>query len=262
MTLHQSKKMASSSAKPTIILLPGGWHSPAVYDQLITLLSPHGYKCIALPLQAVTQEPAVKSLEPDITALRAAVEKEINENNDVMVMCHSFSGMVVSCGLSGLGKTEQIKQGKIAGVIRLAFISSFFPTIHPYLPTAFGDQIPDYYAPKGDIFVVFPDRAVDVFYNDIPQDEAAKWASQLRGLSCAIDFSSLKSEAWKEIPCSYLLCEEDNAVSVKVQETIIQDCLDSGVVIEVTRLKSGHSPFLSKPGEVASWLRRAAGEQG
>jgi hypothetical protein len=36
---------------------------------------------------------------------------------------------------------------------------------------------------------------------------------------------------------------------------------DMGGKIEVTRIKSGHSPFLSKLEETVEWIRRVAGEK-
>lgn len=45
-----------------------------------------------------------------------------------------------------------------------------------------------------------------------------------------------------------------------VQEAMVQACQDAGADMEVQRVKSGHSPFLSKPDEVVHFLRKAAGE--
>jgi hypothetical protein len=41
---------------------------------------------------------------------------------------------------------------------------------------------------------------------------------------------------------------------------MIEAVREAGGEIEVTRLKSGHSPFLSKIEETVGWVRRVAGE--
>jgi hypothetical protein len=42
---------------------------------------------------------------------------------------------------------------------------------------------------------------------------------------------------------------------------MIQVAKAAGADIDVTRIKSSHSPFLSKIDETAQWVRRIAGEK-
>jgi hypothetical protein len=69
------------------------------------------------------------------------------------------------------------------------------------------------------------------------------------------------ADSWKSIPSSYLLCEDDLAVPPSGQEGIIQNARDLGGDVEVTRIKTGHCPFLSMPEETARWVRGVAGEK-
>ena len=62
----------------------------------------------------------------------------------------------------------------------------------------------------------------------------------------------LTAAAWRELPSSYLLCEQDQALPVPAQEAM------SARTSIVERLASGHSPFYSHPGEVAAFIARAA----
>ena len=66
--------------------------------------------------------------------------------------------------------------------------------------------------------------------------------------------------AWKAIPVAYLLCEKDNAIPFAFQKQMCDDARKAGGVVETEICSAGHSPFLSQPDVVASWLRRAAGE--
>lgn len=100
-----------------------------------------------------------------------------------------------------------------------------------------------------------------IFYNDLSDDEQAYWFSQLQTHSLATIESPTLGASWKIIPTSYLLCEQDRAVPPQIQEIMINAAKEKGASIEVTRLDSGHSPFLSKPVETAEWIRGVAGEK-
>lgn len=73
--------------------------------------------------------------------------------------------------------------------------------------------------------------------------------------------SKLTVAPWKTIPCTYILCENDKAIPLAVQEGMIamaqQMAPESFDVIE--RCSAGHSPFLSQPKWLASKLVKAAG---
>ncbi|KAE8449320.1 hypothetical protein EG329_008221 [Mollisiaceae sp. DMI_Dod_QoI] len=251
--------MTDNSTKPTLIL-PGAWHPPSVFAPLISKLNTHGYtKCHALPLQATEQSEAVPSLQKDLDALHQIVSKCIDEGEDVMVVAHSWSGLIAGGGLDGLGKKEREKEGKKNGVVRIAYLCAFCPVENVSLIQAFGGEEPEFYDVQKPWVKV--KGAENLFYNDLAPDQPSYWASQLLPHSYATKFQGTKSVAWKKIPSSYLICEDDNAISPFVQEAMVKQCQDEGAEMDVERIKSGHSPFLSKVNETADFLRRAAGEK-
>lgn len=84
--------------------------------------------------------------------------------------------------------------------------------------------------------------------------------------------------SWKEIPSSYLLCENDRAIPSAGQEDMVNRAKNAGAEVEVTRIKvsnrreivssymlmnaqAGHSPFLSQPDETVKWIRGVCGEK-
>jgi len=67
--------------------------------------------------------------------------------------------------------------------------------------------------------------------------------------------------SWKTIPSSYLLCEQDRAIPAEAQEAMVDAARELGAIVEIVRLDSGHSPFLSKPKETVEWIRGVAGEK-
>jgi hypothetical protein len=96
----------------------------------------------------VIQKPAVKDLQPDIDALRSAVLKKADAGNDVMVVGHSWSCIVVCGGLEGLSKEERKKEGKEGAVVKLAFLTGFVPPENVSLIQAFRGSPPEWYDVK------------------------------------------------------------------------------------------------------------------
>ena len=66
--------------------------------------------------------------------------------------------------------------------------------------------------------------------------------------------------AYLELPASYLLCEDDQATPFPVQQVMVDRAQRKGGVFKTEKIKAGHSPWLSKPDEVAAFIRRASAE--
>lgn len=64
--------------------------------------------------------------------------------------------------------------------------------------------------------------------------------------------------AWKDFQTVYVICEDDHTIIPESQELMISLAREKGARIEVERLHSSHSPFLSVPQETAELIRRAA----
>jgi hypothetical protein len=64
--------------------------------------------------------------------------------------------------------------------------------------------------------------------------------------------------AYREIPSTYIVCENDQALTVNFQERMIAQ---GEGAFTVERCEEGHSPFMSNPGFIVDCIRRAAGEK-
>jgi pimeloyl-ACP methyl ester carboxylesterase len=95
-------------------------------------------------------------------------------------------------------------------------------------------------------------------YHDLPLQEAQGWISKLRPQSLATFEDKTRSAAWRKIPTSYLVCEDDRAIPMEGQEAMIARIKEEGGDIEVERLFVSHSPYVAKPEETAAFLERAA----
>ena len=98
------------------------------------------------------------------------------------------------------------------------------------------------------------------FYNDLSPTTAAFWVSRLRNQSLASFVSKTDYVPWQlAIPLVYLVCTNDNAFSVNMQDTMLDRAGRERFII--ARCDTGHSPFLSRPEVVVEVIRKAAGER-
>lgn len=116
-------KMAT---KPTIILIPGIWEGPKVYSEVSSSLSALSYptKSISLPSTGTTSDSKI-SMHDDIASIRSDIAPLIeNENQDLILVCHSAAGYLGSGAIEGLGWKQRQANGLKGGVKRLVFVAA------------------------------------------------------------------------------------------------------------------------------------------
>ena len=78
------------------------------------------------------------------------------------------------------------------------------------------------------------------FYN-LPDDEAKMWKDTIIPQSYEVQKTILTREAWKYVPSTYLVCENDQAAPAKFQEGFAEMSRST-----IVRCSAGHSPMLSQ----------------
>lgn len=110
-------------SKPVFVLVPGAWHTLAIYDDVLVRLRSAGYEAIGLPLPSVGADPPHKNFNGDVKHIRECLVRLVEgEDKDVVLVMHSYAGMPGAEAPKGLGKSERIAVGLAGGVIRLVFI--------------------------------------------------------------------------------------------------------------------------------------------
>lgn len=59
------------------------------------------------------------------------------------------------------------------------------------------------------VFTVTPEDAKRVFYNDLPPEQADKWAAELQPQSAGVYTSVQSYAAWRHIPSTYVIGKQD-----------------------------------------------------
>ncbi|KIX96210.1 uncharacterized protein Z520_07988 [Fonsecaea multimorphosa CBS 102226] len=255
-------------AKPTLLFVPGAWHSPSHYEALMKVLEKHGYQCEAVSLPSVDpKDPPNTDCNTDVSAISDAIRNVLASGNNVVLITHSYSGIPGhSAAYSFIGQNEDGPR-----LTSIAMMCSFLYPPQTALMAPTGGQ-------PHPIHVVSADgNLVDVggpgpeilFYNDVPAVEAARCAAMIKSHSWRSKTlpPSAEGAGWWEIPTSYLICEKDNAIPADLQRKMVADANEalsqrgSTLKIREETVDSGHSPFLSVTEQTADFIRRSAGEQ-
>ena len=114
----------ASETKPTVLIVPGGWHVPIHYDPLTKILSSHGFPAVALLLP--TAGASDKDLYDDIAYISSQFQELVEEGGkEVIVVVHSYGGIPGPSAARPFVRKERAQQGKEGGVIGVLYISSW-----------------------------------------------------------------------------------------------------------------------------------------
>lgn len=114
----------ASETKPTVLIIPGGWHVPLHYDPLTKILSSHGFPAVTLLLPTAGQPD--KDLYDDIAYISSQLDDLVEEGGkEVIVIVHSYGGTPGPSAARPFVKKERAQQGKKGGVVGMFYISSW-----------------------------------------------------------------------------------------------------------------------------------------
>ena len=83
------------------------------------------------------EEPA--SLEDDATFFRRLIERLSDRGEDVVLVAHSYGGVVGTECVKGVTKSERQAQGKKGGVVRIVYLTSHVPGVGHSLTDEIGE---------------------------------------------------------------------------------------------------------------------------
>jgi hypothetical protein len=103
----------------------------------------------------------------------------------------------------------------------------------------------------------WPERgAVEIFYHDCDPVVATASARKLRPQHWRITQEVTPLRAWPAVPAAYIVCAGDRAISPAYSSRAARELLG----VEAFEMPGGHSPFLSRPADLATRLSLLAGD--
>lgn len=224
------------SEVPTFLLVHGSWHGPWCWDLLAPALERRGHRSVSVDLPSCGTDPARLAGLGDDAAVVSAAAASIA--GPVVVVGHSYGGAVISEARYG------------GNVQRLVYLGAFMPdtgrTFVSYLPEG---PLPPYVGLREDGASQVPEGQSNIaFYADCNPDLAAWATSRLRLQSQAIFGHPITEAAWRSVPSTYLLLTQDMALPPDFQRMFAVQA------DELREFASSHSPFLSRPDDLAELL--------
>jgi pimeloyl-ACP methyl ester carboxylesterase len=226
------------STPKSIVLVHGAWHAGWCWERVVPLLERRGFSVRAVDLPSTAADSAPEAdLSADALEVRRAIDAIPGE---VLVCGHSYGGMVISH--SAVGSHPR--------VAHLAYLCAFMPASGESL-LSFGDGTPAPWICEEEGGMTIPDRhrAAEIFYNDCEPDVGRRAIERLRPQPATTFSGRVASPSWERIASTYILCSQDKALPVPMQREVF-----APRARRVVELESGHSPFLSRPDELAQRL--------
>lgn len=265
---------------PTLVFIPGAWHKPTCYTKITKILQErHKLKCVLVTLPSTAGNPAA-TFKDDLDAAREKISSETTDGHDVVVIAHSYGGMVANSAIKDFTPQQNTAEssslllstpvcaankhqsriatdGHVIGLILIA--SGFTLTGLSFMDPFFGRPPPSWRINKetGYAELVTPPR--ELFYHDLPADEADYWVSQLtpQSLKALFEGGEFSYAGWKDVPAWYIGTVEDRGLPVLMQRMGVGMAREMGARVEHRELHTSHSPFLSQPEDTARLVLEA-----
>lgn len=130
--------------KPAIFCLPGAWVSLAIYYPITEELRKHGYCAFGVMLPSADANPSHEDFGEDVKAVRDKLVQLVeDEQRDVVLVSHAYSGMLACEAPVGLGKKERKEKGLKGGVTRLVFVQAYVGA-EGFCPMPEGKEFPEW----------------------------------------------------------------------------------------------------------------------
>lgn len=193
------------SNKPTIVFVPGAWHSTDTWDKVSALLKTHQYKCVPVALPS-TAGNASATLGEDVEAVRAAVVAETTRGHDVVLVVHSYGCAVGQSAIKGLARPKQDAPSSAnepsGHVLGLAMMATGFCQTGVSFIDNIGGKLPlsQRLDPSGFVIIAAPPR--ELFYHNLPEQEGDYWVGKLTKQSqkTLIEGGEYSYAGWMDVP--------------------------------------------------------------
>ena len=220
----------------SVLLVPGSWHGAWAYDGVADRLAQAGVAVTAIDLPS---NDGTAGLADDAAAVRAALA---GISAPTVVVGHSYGGIAVSEGAAGAPEA-----------VGLVYLAAFMLDVGESLLDALRHELPDWISLDQTAGSHIAERSEEVLYGDCTPEVATAAAARLTRQSVAAIAAPQTAAAWRQLPSTYLICDEDRAVPPPAQEAM------SARAGTVRRVAASHSPFLSRPDVVSEVVLEALG---
>jgi pimeloyl-ACP methyl ester carboxylesterase len=225
-------------------LVHGGYHGAWCWDFLRPELERLGHGVVAVDLPIST--PGLGASD-----YASAVEAALDPAGQPVLVGHSMGGLVIPLVASH------------RPVARLIFLAAMLPSPGRSANEQRGSEPIDGRIPPAtaewtdlgdDVWTVGARTATELFYHDA-QPAVARWATARLRPQCYRIMNEVTPLAeWPDVACRSIVCRDDRAVNPAWGRTSARERLG----IDAVQIDGGHSPFLTRPAELARLIHTLA----
>lgn len=112
--------MSSKASKPTILISPGSFSHAYFYDDMVKRLKDDGFDTFVYTHPSDSRKPPehAATLAEDVMFLSGVLTAFCEAGRDVVVLGHSYGGVIASEGVKGLTE-KRAGKGRVVGLIYL-----------------------------------------------------------------------------------------------------------------------------------------------
>ncbi|GKZ88542.1 hypothetical protein AnigIFM59636_008404 [Aspergillus niger] len=251
----------SPATLPIIVIVPGAFGTPQGFEKLLPHLTEAGYATHPGSYPSCNpSDPANVSSPQDIAHLRDNVLLPLlnEEGKDVVIIAHSYGGVVAGGAARGLAKGTRTAQGQSTGVIGLIYVVGNITLDGESLFNAVGGAYPPFIKvdkPSKGLAIIEP--AMDVLYNDCDRSLQPELDRLMQPHALRAFETTATAPAWAESAFdgrrAYVRTLDDCCNPSSLQDMWLEK---SKVEWEVVDFKTGHMPFVSQPQALAEQLTK------
>ncbi|WP_030153851.1 alpha/beta fold hydrolase [Streptomyces sp. NRRL S-244] len=219
-----------------VVLVHGGFVDGSGWKGVYELLRADGYRV------SVVQNPTI-SLEGDVATTRQVLDAQ---DGPTVLVGHSYGGAVIT------------EAGRHDNVTALVYVAAFAPGKGESVNTLIADPppgapVPPILPPDGGFLFLDREKFAASFAGDLPADEARFLADSQVPWGLDALGGTVGDPAWRTRPSFYLVAADDHMIPPPAQRAMAER---AGAT--VTETGGSHAVYVSKPGEVAELIKKAA----
>ncbi|KAJ5659896.1 hypothetical protein N7507_006347 [Penicillium longicatenatum] len=251
-----------SSSKPDIVIVCGGWHLPAAYDKLRTLLESQDLTVHIPHLPTMNgARPPNADLYTDVETIDNLVTKLADAGRSVVVLLHSYGGQVGTNGLAGLGFEARRQHGLPGGVTRLVYIAGGANKENQSmmdLVEEFGnmDLVPLAFDIAEDGTSISRDPKMLIVGPGLSDADLENYVGGLVRFNANAMYQPLTHCSWREIPTTYVFTTTDLTIPLSYQKHMVAGMEAAGRQVQTFTLETGHCPNITQPEELAKIIEQ------